>query len=399
VDFPFQFSLAYPYLVPNAPITYSNGSIATLETGFTGIPLTPAAVEPGGVSFTGEDYHMPTPNTQGYNLTLQYAITSNDSFQLGYVGNTVHHLGSYVNPNSPQEILPPGLNVTNYIPYPDFTPYITYTRFGGDSHYGALQVNYERRVSQGLSILGNFTWSSCLSDAVDVLNQTALTGYRAAFLPRFGMHGDFGHCDFDINKVVHFSGIYELPFGHERHFLGNSGRVLNAVVGGWNTNWILTLQGGQPGTVPCTIPTTTGFGCDALKVAGKNMYAGQHNQNQWMNPAAFATPPVATTIGQQDYSPLGNGPTQFRGPGFKRLDFSMFKQFEITDRFRAEFRSEFFNLANHPNFSLPGFAGLGVAAAPGALNYNNPSTFGTINSTRDGQNDQREIQFAFKLYY
>jgi hypothetical protein len=122
--------LSYPYLVPNQPVTFSNGSIGTLETGLTGIPLTPAAVEPGGVSFTGEDYNMKTPNTQGYNLTLQYALTSKDTLQASYVGNTVHHLGSYVNPNSPHEMLPPGLNVTNYIPYPDFTPYITYTRFG-----------------------------------------------------------------------------------------------------------------------------------------------------------------------------------------------------------------------------------------------------------------------------
>ena len=118
-----------------------------------------------------------------------------------------------------------------------------------------------------------------------------------------------------------------------------------------------------------------------------------------MNPLAFTTPPVATKIGQTDYSPLGGAPGQFRGPGFNRLDFSLFKQFEVTDRYRLEFRSEFFNLMNHPNFSLPGFSGLGVAAAPGALNYNNLDNFGKINSTRDGQNDQREIQFALKLYY
>src|SRR5208337_1218527 len=108
-----QFNLSYPYLVPNQPITFSNGSIATLETGLTGIPLTPAAVEPGGVSFTGEDYNMKTPNTQGYNLTLQYALGSNQTVQVSYVGNSVHHLGSYVNPNSPREILPPGLNVSD----------------------------------------------------------------------------------------------------------------------------------------------------------------------------------------------------------------------------------------------------------------------------------------------
>ena len=398
-DFPFQYSLGYGYQVPNAPITFSNGSIATLETGITGIPLTPAAVEPGGVSFTGEDYHMPTPYTQGYNLTLQYALSANDTVQLGYVGNNVHHMGTYVNPNTPQEILPPGLSPLSYSPYPDFSSYMTYSTFSGNSHYNSLQANYERRVGHGLSVLGNFTWASCMNDATDVLNPTALFIYRAPFLPNFGIHGDFSRCDFDINKVVHLSGMYELPFGKGRHFLGASSGVLNAVLGGWDANWILTLQDGQPGTVPCAIATTSGFGCYALTVPGADLYAGKHNQDQWMNPAAFQTPPVATTIGQTDYSPLGGGPAQFRGPGFHRMDFSLFKQFQLGERFRMEFRSEFFNLTNHPNFSNPGFGLNGVPAAPGALNYNNPTNFGKITSTRDGQNDQREIQFALKLYF
>ncbi|MGO9445645.1 MAG: hypothetical protein ACLPXB_12835, partial [Thiobacillaceae bacterium] len=400
VDFPFQYTLGKSYQVPNAPITFDNGSIGTLETGTTGLTLTPAAVEPGGVSFTGEDYHLKTPYTQGYNLTVQYALSPNDTLQLGYVGNTVRHMGTYVNPNTPREILPPGLNALAYSPYPDFSSYMVYSTFSGNSHYNSLQANYERRVGHGLSVLGNFTWASCLNDAVDVLNPTALgPSYRAPFLPHFGIHGDFSRCDFDINKVVHFSGMYELPFGHGRHFLGSSSGVLNAIVGGWDINWILTLQDGQPGTVPCAISTTSGFGCYALKVRGVDLYAGKHNVDQWMNPNAFATPPVATTIGQTDYSPLGGGGSQFRGPGFHRLDFSLFKQFQLTERFRLEFRSEFFNLTNHPNFSSPGFGILGVAAAPGALNYNNPDNFGKINSTRDGQNDQREIQFALKLYY
>jgi len=96
---------------------------------------------------------------------------------------------------------------------------------------------------------------------------------------------------------------------------------------------------------------------------------------------------------------LGGPPSQFSGPGFHRLDFSLFKVFTTSERTRLEFRSEFFNLTNHPNFSLPGFGNNGVSGAPGALDYSNPLTFGKINSTRDGQNDQREIQFALKFYF
>jgi hypothetical protein len=398
VDFPFQFNLNYPYMTPNAPITFSNGAIGTLTTGLTAISLNSAQVEPGGVGFLGEDYHLKTPNTQGYNLTVQYQLASNDTLQVGYVGNTVHHLGSYVNPNTPREILPPGLNSLAYSPYPDFSG-MTYTSFGTNSHYNGLQTNYEHRFNQGLYVLGNLTWSSCLTDAVDVLNNTALPGYRAPFLPGFGKHGDFGRCEFDTQKVLHVSGTYELPVGRNRRFLSNEGKVVNTILGGWDTNGILTLQDGQPGTVPCPITTTSGFGCYADKVPGQYIYSGPHDVNQWLNPQAYANPPIATTIGQSDYSPLGGSPSNFRGPGFHRFDFSLFKQFVVTERVRVEFRSEFFNLTNHPNFSLPGFSGNGVVAAPGALNFLNTTNFGKITSVRDGQNDQREIQFALKVYY
>ncbi|MGB2678371.1 MAG: TonB-dependent receptor [Candidatus Acidiferrum sp.] len=398
-DFPFQFYLDYPILTPNAPITFANGAIGTLETGLTAIPLATSAVEPGGVTFLGEDYKNKTPYTQGYNLTAQYQLTPSDTIQVGYVGNTVRHLGVYLSLNTPTEILPPGLNQYAYSRYPDFPTYQQDTSFAGDSNYNSLQANYERRLGGGLSVLGNFTWSKCLTNAVDVLNGTSLTGFRAPFLPGFGIHKDFGECDFDVQKVFHLSGTYDLPVGRGRHFLRDSSGVVDALIGGWGTNWILTMQDGQPGTIPCIISTTSGFGCNADRVAGQNIYAGPHNVNDWLNAAAFTSPPVATTIGQTDYSPLGGGPSQFRGPGFHRLDFSLFKEFRTTERTHLEFRAEFFNLTNHPNFSIPGFSGNGVVAAPGALDYTDPSTFGMISSTRDGSNDQREIQFALKFYF
>lgn len=398
-DFPFQFNLDYPIQVPNAPITFANGSIGTLETGFTGIPLTSAAAEPGGTALLGEDYHVKTPYTQGYNLTLQYQITPSDTVSAAYVGNTVRHLAVYFNSNSPHEILPPGLNSYSYSSYPDFPTGFTETSFAGDSYYNGLQLNYQRRLSAGLSILANFTWSKCRTDAVDVLNQTALFGYRAPLLPGWGLQKDYGLCEFDIPKSFHFSGIYELPFGHGQKYMSNSNKVVEGLFGGWSTNWILTLQDGQPGTIPCAITTTSGFGCNALLVPGQSVTAGPHNVNNWLNPAAFASPPVATTVGQSDYSVLGGAPTQYYGPGYHRLDFSLFKNFNFTERIYLQFRAEFFNLTNTPNFSLPGFSGNGVVGAPGATDYTSPANFGKITSTRDGQNDQREIQFALKLYF
>ncbi len=385
-SFPFQYHINYNNVVPNQPIVYPNGALGTLETGLSAIPLSPDQVTTG-VSFQGEDYHIKTPYTQGYNFTLQYQLTQNDTVQLGYVGNTVRHLGIYLNPNLPNQLLPTSYDSLAYSPYPNFASYNNYTSFNGNSFYNGLQLNYERRLSYGLTLLANFTWSKCRTDATDLLNETA-NGYRAPFLPGFGIKGDYGLCDYDIPKVFHLSGTYDLPVGRGRQFLSNSNGLVNAIFGGWTTNYILTLQDGQPGTVPCIITTAAGFGCNALLVPGQKVTAGPHDVNQWLNPNAFASPPVVTAVGQSDYSPLGGSPTQFYSPGFHRLDFSVFKIFPITERTHVEFRSEFFNLTNTPNFSAPFF-----------LDYTNPTTFGKITSTRDGQNDQREIQFALKLYW
>jgi hypothetical protein len=153
-------------------------------------------------------------------------------------------------------------------------------------------------------------------------------------------------------------------------------------------NWILTMQDGMPFNVGCPIGTTADFGCYALLVPGQNIYAGPHNVNQWLNPAAFANPPVATSIGQSDLAPLGGSPTQAHGPGEHRLDFSAFKEFPVTESKRFEFRTEVFNLTNTPRFANPSF-----------LDFTNTATFGRITSLRDGTADPRQIQFALKFYW
>jgi hypothetical protein len=98
------------------------------------------------------------------------------------------------------------------------------------------------------------------------------------------------------------------------------------------------------------------------------------------------------------FGALGGGPTQVVGPGFHRLDFSLFKDIPLTERFRIQFRTEIFNIFNHPNFNAPNFGGNGVVAISGSGNFTNKS-FGEIGSTRDAPYDPRQIQFALKLYY
>ena len=127
------------------------------------------------------------------------------------------------------------------------------------------------------------------------------------------------------------------------------------------------------------------------------------------NPAAFQQPCLLGFNGPIANSPagcvplagvgaLGGAPATTSGPGFHRFDFSLFKSYGFTERTSLQFRSEFFNILNHPNFNAPGFGGNGVVAIGNSLNFNS-STFGQIGSTRDAPYDPRQIQFALKLYY
>ena len=131
--------------------------------------------------------------------------------------------------------------------------------------------------------------------------------------------------------------------------------------------------------------------------------------NYFGNPAAFQQPCELGFNGPIPNSPqgcvpftgalaLGSAPGQIYGPDFRRFDFSLFKAYRFSERTSLQFRSEFFNILNHPNFNAPGFGGNGVVAIGNSLNFNS-STFGEIGSTRDAPYDPRQIQFAVKVYF
>jgi hypothetical protein len=386
-NYPFQFQFTFTNPDPAHPITFSDGSIATLAIGFTGIPLTTTAVNAESLALEGIQYNYITPYTMGYNFALQYQVTPNQMVQLGYVGNSTRHLETFVGSNEDSVIVPPGIDKYDYAPFPDFDYGQSYAATEGDAFYNGLQTTYERRFSGGLNLLADYTYSKCMMDTRDLLNNNQ-DGFRAPYLPNFGIQADYSYCDADTRNMVHFSGTYQLPVGKGMRFGRNLGGVGNAVIGGWTTNWILTLQDGQPFGVGCPAPTSSDFGCNALLVPGQSMISGPHNVNNWLNPAAFAQPPVATTVGETNYAVLGGAPTQAVGPGFHRLDFSLFKEIQTSERTHFEFRTEVFNITNTPNFALPAFT-----------DFTNPKTFGEITSTRDGALDQREIQFALKFYW
>ncbi len=383
-NYPFQYQISSPNTTSLVPITLSTGQTASIENTFGTINLQdPNQVNGQNLSLSGKQYHYQTPYVESINLTTQYQFTSRDSFQVGYVGSLGRHLDALGAHNSLTEILPPGVNPTNYRPFPNLAANSEYLTTNAKSNYHSLQTTYEHRFATGLGLMANYTFAKCMSN--DAGKSGFSSGYRAEWLPGFGISQDYALCSADAAHVVHVSGEYDLPFGKGKALLASANRFVNAVIGGWQFNYIYTYQSGQPFTVGCPIATTSDFGCNAILVPGQNPYAGPHNQTQWLNPNAFAEPSAATQIGQTDYSVLGGKPQQVRGPSFSNLDSSLFKQFSTSEHTQLEFRLEVFNTFNKANFGNPG-----------NLNFNNPTGFSKITSLR---NSPRIGQLALKFYF
>jgi hypothetical protein len=386
-NYPFQYQLSY-FDSSNggvgsvSPVIFPNGSTGTLENGLLGVPLAPEQVNGNGLVLRGVQLHYQTPYTQGFNFVVQYALSSQDSLEVGYVGSVVRHLEAFAGTNHVSKLLPPGTPITPYIQFPDFAADSSYAITAGTSSYNSLQTKYEHRFSHGFSLLTGYTYAKTLSDAGDALSDGGVGGYRAPSITGIGF--DRGLASFNIKHSFVASGSYALPFGRGKQFLGDLHGIGQALLGDWSTNAILTLNSGPPQTIGCQTTTAADVGCFAATVPGVSRYRSG-GASHYYNPAAFKDPPVATTIGQSDLSPLGGSNTQVSGPGFHDLDLSVFKEFKTTETTHLQFRAESFNLTNTPSFSLPS-----------NTNFRDTANFGQITSTRS---NPRELQLALKFLW
>ncbi len=435
-NYPFVFNFSYsPEVAAGSPTglqsvspisyntpwagckTASAGGTYTLESGLSCIGFTPLAVNAQGLGLQGAQFHWVTPRNQNANLTVQYSVTRSLSAQAAYVFTQGQDIQVGIGTNDVSTILANNDSTTNAVPWPDFSHGMSYQNTIGYSNYNALQTRVEQQFSNGLYFLFAYTFSKTTSDAGDLLNGGSTGGFRAPYVPGLGPSFDRGLADFNIRQVVHFSGIYNLPFGKGMQFGHDMNKIEDYVVGGWSVNWSATLQGGQPINFGCPDGTAAGLGCNTILTgdAKLGLYKDSQGQENWIgNAKAFNQPcqlvhdPVTNAI-EPGTSPsgclpltgaaaLGSRPGQIPGPGFHRLDFSAFKAIQLSERWSAQFRAEFFNILNHPNFNAPNFGGNGVVAVSNSGNYLN-GNFGEIGSTRDDPYDPRQIQFALKLYF
>jgi hypothetical protein len=183
----------------------------------------------------------------------------------------------------------------------------------------------------------------------------------------------------DIPQSFVLTYIAELPFGRGRRFGSNIHRALDVVVGGWQFSGMSTFKSGLPLGITVSSNNTNSFGGGQRPnlVGDPNAIpAGVDRHNMWFNTAAFAQPPAFT------FGNVGRALANTRGPGLNNWDVGLQKYLQIRERFRLQFRAEFFDAFNHPNFFNPD-TNLGDAA------------FGALNQAFPGRDVQLALKFLF----
>jgi Carboxypeptidase regulatory-like domain/TonB-dependent Receptor Plug Domain len=397
-------------------------------------PTTPGSIPfavsaPPGTHFVNGDFATLTlldpnirmPASQNWNFGLQRKLPRDLVFEANYVGSHGTHVIRSLDavppdpalvqaaiaacvtnggcaPGDPEGVIsngtlytgipgiaPPAIRNTAIQSQGTFPP-TNITRTNADSNYQALQVKVNKQFTHGLLLGGAYTWSHAIDDSNDPLTPEAGTGS----FPVDSLNPNVtsrGNSDNDIRHrgVIDFS--YELPFGKGKSYL--AGGIVGRVLEGIQISGIVSAQTGHPysiytpldngrnGVASFSYPDVIGnpfIGGQRINADG-NVLTGASNND------AFS----ANFLGH-----IGDaGRNQFYGPHYTNADVSLMKNMTLTERFKIQLRSEFFNVLNHPEFAQPGhFAGT--------------STLGLSTATlirSDGTTSARQIQLALKLFF
>jgi Carboxypeptidase regulatory-like domain/TonB dependent receptor-like, beta-barrel len=338
------------------------------------------------------------PYSTNWLFGIQQEVAKNTVLTVNYTGNKTTHMQAGVS-----------FAALNANPANPFTQARSYSGFANEnlatdglfSSYNALQVQLRRNLGN-LSLEANYTWSHEIDDLVNVFG---------GFSNPFDATADRGSGDWDVRHNFTMSLVYSLPE------LKSSNSLLRGVLGGWQTSSIVQTRSG----LPANVQLISGFFGNPVRPNVVSGVSPVLSNVDWPNPrynlAAFtANPNYDGTPGQN----LGDAPRNaLRGPGFFQWDFSVMKNFPVTEKLKLQFRADLFNILNHPNFAGPD-AGICTAVAvpittpgPGcAADANDPTgqdvnhNFGAIGQTiadnvgsQIGTGTARQAQFSLKLIF
>lgn len=332
----------------------------TIDSPFSGAGTPPL---PSYTYFPPNDF--PDGYVQQWSLNVGREVVPNLVVELGYVGTKGTKLDRARNLNQP--VLGPG-SAASRRPYPNIAN-ITQKLSAANSSYNSLQVKAEKRLSSGLSFLSSYTWSKSIDNA---------SNWNFQGQDNYNLRDDRALSDFDVRQRWSYSFTYELPVGHSRQFLSDLKGIGETILGGWQWSGILSLQNGNPITATISQDRAiTGTGNQRPnRIGDPNLY-GKGTPERWFNTDAFALPASGA---------FGNGGRNgIQGPPVKNLDLSLTKRVNFDERKYLQFRAEFFNLTNHPNFDRP------------QLDFDGRTTFGRILSANTY--NMRQMQFGLKYYF
>ena len=333
---PLQLAYNLPFFYE--PLFINDPSAPPAFTVSQGFPtLNPnQAVNPG---VTSVDAHLHTPYYQSWNIAVQRSLPAAISLELAYAGSKGTHLQSVTDPN--QVLVPGPGDVQSRRPFTQFGGF-TAIRNIGNSNYNALQMKVEKHASHNLYFLSAFTYSKAINDLPEIC-------CAAPFAENsYNLAAEHGLADFNQKLRWVMSFDYEIPFGGSHSHLDN--RVVDAVLGGWHVGGIYTLASGFPfSAYQNDDPSNTGTqGIPRPnQLKDGNLPRGERTPQHWFDLSAFELLP-------DDAFVFGNAPrNSLIGPGQNVFDFELRKEFKLTESQRLEFRTEFFNVFNHANYSQP----------------------------------------------
>jgi Carboxypeptidase regulatory-like domain len=361
------------------------------------IPFADPSHPTGVVRTTGPVRRM--PRILEWNLGIQHEFSQNWVAQIGYVGTRAYHLWNHEVSDLNQPLQPLDSNFSDDTgnfgrPYfnvlPDLSNILPLDFPQLQMFYNAFQTSLNKRFSSGFNFLASYTLAHNLGNADGNVG--------AAIQDAHHPEREYGPVLPDLRHRFVVSYLYELPVGRGRHFLSDLGRVADGIIGGWQIGGITSAQSGEAFTAgmsgdlsntgsgsyrPDQIGNPYDFSVGTAEQANLGCdNPGQQTLTCWYNQAVFVTPALAP--GQQVAHLFGNSRIgNLRGPKLVNVDFVLQKSFKLHETHQIEFRSEFFNMLNHPNFGLPG----NTVDQPGGASITGTAT------------DNRQIEFALKYKF
>ena len=369
------------------PITNPGACPAVFQARYpfdNGIPTAPFTVAAAGTSFAaptnGGLILFNDPNRKDemyheYNLTMQYEFRQGWLGEAAYVGSIGRNLLVLQNIGTGNDEGGPGSREVVLVSINNTNP-ITATRYIGKSSYNALQTKLEKRLNKGLSILSTYTWAHAIDDSPGGICAGGASARDCGPDDPTRRELDRGSADTDVRHRFTFANVWDLPFGRARRFGSDIHKGLDAVVGGWQFNNIVTWQTGPPFNVTCN-------GGRVDLIGDPNPTQAQLDQGRELNRAAFRCAQTRVFPSDPSSPHIGTlGRNVFHGRQQFYWDASFFKNFlvsAISEDFNVQFRFSAYNVLNRVNRSAPNG------------DINNANDFG-----RD-QNEQRRRQMEFSL--